>query len=150
MRQVGSGGNGDSRGRLWPLALWIGVILVLVVPWRSYQNHSHWARVQWVPFVTPPIKLTDIVANVLLYVPLGYWSMRLARRPRVWQAVAFAFVLSAATELTQVYSHGRFPSATDLLNNVVGAWAGSALARRAQARFRSSGPVSVEATASPD
>jgi glycopeptide antibiotics resistance protein len=130
MRQVAPGENG--RGRLWLLLLWTALIVLVVVPWETFQNHSHWARVQWLPFVTPPIKLSDIVANLLLYMPFGYLSMRVRRRPRVWQGVALAFVLSATTELTQVYSHGRFPSTTDIVNNVAGAWVGAALAMRSQ------------------
>ncbi len=109
----------------WPLVLWTGVIFVLVVPWGSYQNHSHWANVRVIPFVTPPIKLQDVIANVLLYVPFGYWSMRLWRIPDAWRAVALAFALSFGTEMSQVYSHGRFPSSTDLVCNVSGAWLGT-------------------------
>ncbi len=130
MRTVAAGENGGRRGRLWPLVLWTGVIVLVVVPWGSFQNHSHWSRVQWIPFVTPPVGLRDIVANVLFYAPFGYWSMRLSRRPRMWHGLVFAFALSAATELTQVYSHGRFPSSTDLVCNVVGAGLGTLLARR--------------------
>ena len=130
MRQLETGGQ---RGRLpvwWPLVLWVGVILLVVVPWRSYQDHSHWARVQWIPFTTPPIKARDIIGNILLYVPLGYWAMRRLGARHVWRAVAFGFALSVATEFTQVYSHGRFPSLTDVTNNVCGAWFGTRLGRR--------------------
>jgi glycopeptide antibiotics resistance protein len=101
------------------------VILLLVVPWGAYQDHPHWGRVQWIPFVTPPIKLRDVLANVLVYVPFGYWSLRLGRVPRAWRGVVLAFALSLGTEYTQVYSHGRFPSTTDLTANVCGAWLGT-------------------------
>jgi glycopeptide antibiotics resistance protein len=125
MRQLGVDVYRRSRGRRWPLVLWTAVILLAVVPWTSYQDHSHWARVQWIPFVTPPIKLRDLVANVLLYVPFGYWSMRLGARPRAWRGLVLAAVLSLGTEFTQVYSHGRFPSLTDVVCNVTGAWLGT-------------------------
>lgn len=129
MRQLVPGANGRQRGSRWPLAIWTGIIFLLVVPWGSYQDHSHWARVQWIPFVTPPIKLRDIVANTLVYVPFGYWSMRLGERPRAWRGVVLAFALSLATEFTQVYSHGRFPSTTDVVCNVFGAWLGTRRSR---------------------
>jgi len=111
--------------------LWTAVILLAVVPWGSYQDHSHWARVQWIPFVTPPIKARDIFVNVLLYVPFGHWSMRLWPLPRAWRAIVLALALSVTSELSQVYSHGRFPSATDVTCNVFGAWLGTRRSRTA-------------------
>lgn len=111
-------------------AAWSVVVLVAVVPWRSYQPHPHWARVVWVPFTTPPpLTVWDLTINVLLYVPIGYFLQQ-GRQPRLWRVLAAATVLSVASEATQVYSHGRFPSATDVLLNVTGALAGLFLARR--------------------
>lgn len=105
--------------------LWIGFLLFIVVPWYRWQDHAHWTRVQWLPFLTPPLRVRDIVANTLVYVPFGLLFTR-AIRPSVWAAVSAAFLLSLLTEWTQVYSHGRFPSSTDLLCNTLGAWVGAA------------------------
>lgn len=102
---------------------WVVVICACVVPWTDVQNHSHWFRVQWIPFVTPPIKLFDIVVNVALYVPFGYWFTRWKGR-RVALAVGSAVALSAATEWTQLYSHSRFPSTTDITCNLIGTLVG--------------------------
>ena len=109
----------------WPLALWTGLILLVVLPWTTFQNHTHWPRVQWIPFVTPPVKLRDIAVNLLLYAPWGYFGARAMRSRRVWIVVALAAVLSLVTEASQLYSHGRFPSATDLTCNILGACAGA-------------------------
>jgi len=105
--------------RFW---LWVGFIVLAVTPWEDLQNHSHWRRVQWIPFVTPPVKPIDIVVNVLLYLPFGYWfaQLRGGRRGQVWGAVVAAAMLSLATEWTQLYSHSRFPSMTDVTNNLIG------------------------------
>jgi glycopeptide antibiotics resistance protein len=119
-----------TRAR-WRFVLWTGVIVLLVFPWTSLQNHTHWPRVSWIPFVSPPFRIRDIVVNVLLYVPWGYFgarSIRCARR--VWIVSALAALLSLATEASQLYSHGRFPSATDLTCNIFGAFAGAKYARR--------------------
>jgi glycopeptide antibiotics resistance protein len=107
------------------------VILVLVLPWLNFTSHTHWERVQWIPFVSPPIKLRDIVANILLYAPWGYFCTRWMRNGsrRVATVVMLAAVLSLATEASQLYSHGRFPSTTDLTCNIVGAFAGAMFAR---------------------
>ena len=105
---------------------WIGVIIAVVVPWTTFRSHSHWDRVLWVPFVSPPVKPVDIIANVLFYVPFGAFYAWAWFRHR-WRAVAYAMVLSVATEFTQVFSHGRFPSTTDVVSNVLGACAGIVL-----------------------
>jgi len=74
----------------------------------------------------------DVVFNVLLYVPFGYLFAR-SRLGGSWvvlTCLAGAVVLSCGTELLQVYSHGRFPSATDVAMNIAGAYIGLRLARR--------------------
>ncbi len=109
----------------WPLALWTGLIVLVVFPWFHYQNHTHWQRVAWIPFVSPPIKIRDIAVNLLLYAPWGYFGARSMRSRRVWVVVALAAMLSLVTEWSQLYSHGRFPSATDLTCNILGACAGA-------------------------
>ena len=87
--------------------------------------------------VSPPIKIRDVAVNLLLYAPWGYFGARALRsRPpsllrsfgetgSPWIVVALAAVLSLATEASQLYSHGRFPSATDLTCNILGACAGA-------------------------
>lgn len=105
-------------------AVWVGVILLIVVPWGSFQDHPHWDEVSWVPFLSGPLRIRDIVANVLFYVPFGFLYVR-RFRTGVRHAVLAAVVLSLLTELTQVYSHGRFPSSTDIVCNTVGACCGA-------------------------
>ena len=109
---------------------WVVVILGVAVPWTTFQSHSHWNNVAWIPFANRYDRLRDIAANVIFYFPFGYFARR--RRPpiRPWKVGLFAFGLSVATEFTQVFSHGRFPSATDVVSNTIGALAGAALADR--------------------
>lgn len=120
MRQLGS---------VRPVLLWTGVIILLVVPWYSWQTHPHWERVQWSP-VTSSFKLRDVVGNLLLYLPLGYLARRRWPEAPVGRLVGLALILSLATEWTQVFSHLRFPSMRDVLLNVLGAWAGAVLGGR--------------------
>ena len=103
-----------------------------VVPWSSYQNHPHWQRVAWIPFVSPPVKLGDVGVNLLMYAPWGFFAARAhASRPLpIGVVVLLAATLSLLTEASQLYSHGRFPSATDVVCNVLGACAGAIYARK--------------------
>jgi glycopeptide antibiotics resistance protein len=103
------------------LLLAIALIVLVVCPWGDFQGHTHWAKVGWIPFVSPPVRLRDIVANLLLFMPFGAAVALNVPRSR---AVAIA-LLSGATisfigEATQLYSHARFPSATDVVTNTVG------------------------------
>ena len=115
------------------LALWILIIVLLVVPWRGVQDHLHWGSVQWIPFVSPPVRLLEIAANVILYLPFGALFARTqpTREGLLWRTLAWALLLSGLTEASQLFSHDRFPSVTDLVANVLGALAG---ARAAMAR----------------
>lgn len=121
------------------LAFWTAVVIAGVVPWLSWVGHSHWDRVQWVPLVSPPIRVWDNVLNIILYLPLGFFFVRGGRGRRVGWAVLYGLLLSLATETTQVFGHGRFPSMTDVCTNVIGAWAGALVARRGLEQ-RAAGP----------
>jgi glycopeptide antibiotics resistance protein len=112
-------------------AAWSAVILAATVPWTDLVGHTHWGKVQWIPFMSPPVKAFDVIVNVLLYMPFGYaWLRASVFRTCLWQAAGLAFVLSVAVESTQLYSHSRFPSVQDVLCNVCGAWIGGWLAVR--------------------
>jgi glycopeptide antibiotics resistance protein len=108
------------------LLLWISVLALVLLPWYSLQSHSHWYKVAWIPFVSPPVRAFDIVANVLLFVPYGWLVRRsTASSRRAWtRGFASAALISLAAELAQVYSHSRFPSATDFTCNLIGTGAG--------------------------
>ena len=117
------------------LGAWIALIILAVVPWFDFQNHTHWMNVQWIPFVSPPVKLGDILVNVALYWPFGYLFAAQASDNGSWKrAAAYALVLSLITEWTQLYSHSRFPSLQDVTCNVAGAIWGARFAVRAVAR----------------
>ena len=127
------------------LVLWIALIVTVVVPWGRFVDHTHWDRVQWVPFITPPVKVFDVVANVFFYVPYGYWYARQRRGTRhaLTAAVVSAIALSICTEATQLFSHRRFPSLTDVASNLAGAYVGAhwALRRGGSWRRRSTVPT---------
>lgn len=121
-------------GFLW--LLWLGVILRIVLPWNDLRDHTHWGKVAWIPFISPPVKLSDIVGNVLLYVPLGYLGSRLMARSAAPVIMGLALALSLGTETLQLYSHRRFPSATDVTCNLSGCMAGIYFARPRLRRVR--------------
>lgn len=114
-------------------AVWLLVIVAIVTPWRSFQGHTHWESVQWIPFVSPPIRARDIIGNAALYVPFGLFFTQRFRGP-VLICIGSAFLLSLATEASQLYSHARFPSVQDVLMNTLGAAIGVVAAKYVAAR----------------
>ena len=107
------------------LASLAAVLAATLLPWSNFVGHSHWAQVQWIPFYGRRLDWFDIAANVALFVPLGYFAggffaVLLPGKKQLWVLVG-ATLLSTSAEFVQIYSHGRFPSASDIGCNVVGA-----------------------------
>jgi VanZ family protein len=107
------------HGSLLPLSGWndIGVSPLAFL-------HAAWPR-YWTGF--------DVVANVLLYLPLGFlWTRLLQRRLPGAAAAAAASILAAllslSIEVLQNWLPGRVPSNLDLFGNIGGAMLGAILA----------------------
>jgi glycopeptide antibiotics resistance protein len=117
--------------RLWR-AVWIGLIVVVVVPWGTFDSSPHWERMAWIPFVSAPAELGDMMSNVLFYVPYGFLGvLNIGKKQNAIRvATGSAMALSLATEFTQVFSAHRFPSMTDVACNVIGAFVGAQWAYR--------------------
>lgn len=72
----------------------------------------------------------DLLANVLLYIPYGLFSVPVRRRwpalARILLVVFGGMMLSSALELAQFYLPGRIPALSDVYANTIGALLGSA------------------------
>ena len=107
-----------------PFLATVVCIIALTFPW-DLQNHPHWQKVAWIPFVTGIVRPVDLLGNFALYFPFGFF-LPVRRQPaRLLIATLLAALLSASLELSQVWSHWRFPSATDVTMNVAGSVAGA-------------------------
>ncbi|MGE0360576.1 MAG: VanZ family protein [Vicinamibacterales bacterium] len=106
---------------LLPLAI---ILVVTTWPWR-FQDHSHWASVEWLPF-TKYRRPGDWIANIGLFIPLGVaYAWGGTARRRVREAVLLGLGVSLAVELAQVFTHGRAPTVADVIANGLGTWAGA-------------------------
>ena len=117
------------------LPIWALLIaLVGTVPLTNFVGHSHWEYIQWLPTAGQFRSrrfLFDIVANMALFLPLGYLldrtrSTKTARRS-LFLAAGVAGLLSLSIEWFQVYCHNRHPSPTDVVSNVTGSLIGAFL-----------------------
>lgn len=93
----------------------------------------------------------DMVANVLLFVPLGFlYPLTRPHRglPLVARAALLGLLLSAAIEAAQLFERGRYASLVDLGTNAAGALAGAllqwAVARRIRLNARVVGRLALE------
>lgn len=100
-------------------------ILLAILPWRGFDPSGHWHRVGWIPFVSRPVRIIDVVGNLALFVPLGVSIALHAQRPVLARAATAAFACSLFGEWAQIYSRYRYPSTGDLVLNVLGAVIGA-------------------------
>jgi glycopeptide antibiotics resistance protein len=122
---------------LWWRLLWLSATLAavgaMVLPLSNFQGHSHWAKVNWIPFGERPFGVLDAFENVLLFMPFG-WCGVLSRRggsgALTVQTTILALLLSVSGELFQVYCHNRLATTTDVCTNTFGALLGAAIAAR--------------------
>ena len=101
------------------------VLLATTWPISDFQDHPHWFRVEWIPF-SQYLRPFDVVANVLLFVPFGAAAAAGTTDPRRVRVVMYAgLALALAVELSQVYTHNRIATTTDVVTNTAGAWLGA-------------------------
>lgn len=108
---------------LWSLL----IILSTTLPCNE-QGPGYFSRVPFSPFMP-----MDIIANVLLYLPLGlfYARSRAVQQNLITvRALLIAAVLSIPAELLQLRCANRFASVTDVIANTAGAALGATAARR--------------------
>ena len=120
-------------------------ILLVVIGLILYGSLYPWQYRPGPPGLTPvdvllrswpakigPSDFSDIVVNLLIYVPVGLFAfLALQQRGRTrlrWVLPGIlALALSTAVELTQVFDVSRFPSLLDVLDNTLGGLIGTLL-----------------------
>ena len=95
-------------------------------PWLSRAATPQWQRVHWIPFKDPADKLSDVAANVALFVPFGFSLAGRGRQMTTLRICIIAAAVSISGEALQLYSTHRYPSATDVTCAVIGTVAGRA------------------------
>jgi glycopeptide antibiotics resistance protein len=115
-----------SRLRRVPLWVWwIPIVWVVSFP-LGLTIEPQWSRIHALPFSDPSDKATDLILNVLLFVPFGYSLWRWSGAFLV--VLMGALLTSLSAELLQVFSTIRFPSGTDVATGVTGAMLGALFA----------------------
>ncbi|HTB12246.1 MAG TPA: VanZ family protein [Bryobacteraceae bacterium] len=84
-----------------------------------------------------PSSRDDVVSNILLYIPFGFFVACALQRRAVISAAAAGFALSLFVEVFQFYDLGRFQELTDVCSNTLGAMLGGIGAAVALRRVKS-------------
>lgn len=116
------------------------IVYATTMPW-DITPPPHLDRVRWVPFWDAGrgriAGIPDIVQNVLLFLPFGFFGWVAWTSARRWGVFASAFLmgcaggmLSLGVEILQTMSPTRTPSTADLITNWTGAFVGALIGAR--------------------
>jgi VanZ family protein len=110
----------DTSTRLAVALLGYFVLVTLVITLTPFDFARRPVRLSWI--MAP----SDIVANIVLFLPIGFLLRSLGFRStqHVWQAVLCAAAFSTLLETAQIFIAGRFGSPIDLATNTAGAYLG--------------------------
>jgi glycopeptide antibiotics resistance protein len=119
------------------LAYMLGVTFIITLLPFQFDWPSRWR----VMFTGGPV---DIIANVLLFVPLGF-LYRLARRESFRHSTMTVLwigaLVSMGIELAQLFERERYTSVLDVATNALGAWLGAWAFDRVAPRTRVDGAL---------
>jgi VanZ family protein len=121
-----TGDFSDTSTRLALALLGYFVLVTLVITLTPFDFAWRPVHLSWL------LAPSDIVANIALFLPIGFLLRSLGFRstPRVWQAVLFAAAFSVLLETAQIFIAGRFVSVVDVVTNTIGAYLGIRLRDR--------------------
>lgn len=133
------------------LAYALFIVYATTIPLAFSLNLEHFVA-QFNAFAADPFQLeathgvvlTDMVSNILLFLPFGFFfllarpeaALRAKRMRLVLQTTRASAALSGGVEFLQLLTHARVTSALDLVANVLGALLGAGLALRYREDFR--------------
>lgn len=64
--------------------------------------------------------LAQLIMNVLLFIPIGFFAGGALKKKHIWNAIGIGFVLSFFIELTQLISTRGVFNVDDIIHNVLG------------------------------
>src|SRR4051812_46867120 len=98
----------------------LGVTLIVTLMPFDFRWPEEWR-------IANVIDVPDMIANVLLFIPLGFFYRlgRHARRPAAVHVLLLGALVSLAIESAQLFEIERNSSPEDVAVNAIGAWLGA-------------------------
>ena len=103
----------------WSVGLLIGYVLIILgetVIFRSPTNRIHFQPQLFWSYEVWDIQKEQILANVLVYIPLGMMAGKLWR----WEGLLVGIGLSITSELLQLITHRGLFEFDDIIHNTLG------------------------------
>jgi glycopeptide antibiotics resistance protein len=111
------------------------IVYATSIPW-DFEHAPSFERVQWIPLWDPergrPPSISDLVQNVVLFLPFGFFGVlafdRIKKGGAIRGTVLIALLgcaLSTSVEALQTMSVTRTPSTSDIFTNTTGALFGA-------------------------
>jgi hypothetical protein len=122
--------TGTSLATAWLGYLTLVTLLVTLAPYEFREPD----RI----VISLAINVEDVLANILLFVPLGFLT-RLTLGPKLGSlaiVLVLGAVLSGLIETSQMFLPGRFPSPVDVATNSFGAFLGALLLEGIESRIQ--------------
>ena len=138
VQQPLSAAASPATGARLGLALFAYMLgVTLIVTLMPFQFHFAWPAGSRLMFTGEPL---EVAANVLLFVPLGFFY-RIGRpgRGSALRVLALGALISLAIEAAQYFEPTRTPSPLDVATNAAGAWLGALAADRVSRAVAMSG-----------
>ncbi len=123
----------------------VGFVAIIVYgslyPFEFYDNPDvHGPFRDLIATWRTPTNRDDVIANILLYIPFGFFSVQSTRRLPTFILILFVVfvgaVLSVVMELTQLYDLGRYSTMVDVYANTTGTLLGASFALVLRRAFR--------------
>lgn len=132
----------ERFSRVLSIAALIAALGLIIGSPHYFVGHPHWRRIVWVPYSESRLSPEDVIVNLLVFFPFGFlWAFGNRRGAQALARVGLLVTaLSVACEFYQIFCHERFPSATDVVDNSLGVfaglWSGSAFSKPSAKLFR--------------
>ncbi len=82
---------------------------------KRYMLHPFWSYT-----ILDNRLLAQLIMNVMMFIPIGFFTGGVLKKKHIWNALGIGFVLSFFIELTQLISTRGVFSVDDIIHNVLG------------------------------
>lgn len=106
------------------ICLFIGYVILVLCTTIFFRDDTYEKRYMLHPFWSYTVLynrlLAQLIMNVLLFIPIGFFAGGSLKKKNIWNAIGIGFVLSFFIELTQLISTRGVFNVDDIIHNVLG------------------------------
>lgn len=104
--------------------LLVGYVILVFCTTIFFREDTYEKRYMMRPFWSYTVLynrlLAQIIMNILLFIPIGFFAGGALKKKHIWNAIGIGLILSFFIELTQLVSTRGVFSVDDIIHNVMG------------------------------